>query len=96
MKKLLIILFSLLLMPACVHRPTVVVRSLLEEAEGMMHTCPDTAYFLLQEMGATMDLGTKADSAYQPEFGIRNNVLKVVILIIFSTFMVEKQKLIKL
>ena len=64
MRKLFPILFSLLLMSACVHRPTVVVRSLLEEAEGMMHTCPDTAYFLLQEMGATMDLGTKADSAY--------------------------------
>ena len=64
MRKLFVILFSLLLMSACVHRPTVVVRSLLEEAEGMMNTCPDTAYFLLQEMGATMDLGTKADSAY--------------------------------
>lgn len=63
-RKLLPILFSLLLMPACVHRPTVDVRSLLEEAEGMMRTCPDTAYFLLREMGATMDLETEEDSAY--------------------------------
>ena len=64
MRQLLPILFSLLLVPACVHRPAVEVRSLLEEAEGMMRTCPDTAYFLLQKMGTTMDLGTKADSAY--------------------------------
>ena len=63
-RKLLPILFILLLMPACVHRPTVEVRSLLEEAEGMMRTCPDTAYFLLQEMGTTMDLETEEDSAY--------------------------------
>ena len=78
MRKLLVILFSLLLMPACVHRPTGEVRSLLEEAEGMMHTCPDTAYFLLQEMGATMDLGTKADSAYHGlllmEARVKNNL----------------------
>lgn len=64
MRRLFPILFSLLLMPACVHRPMVEVRSLLEEAEGMMHTSPDTAYFLLLEMGTTMDLGTEADSAY--------------------------------
>ena len=64
MRRLFPILFSLLLMPACVHRPMVEVRSLLKEAEGMMHTSPDTAYFLLLEMGTTMDLGTEADSAY--------------------------------
>lgn len=64
MRKLLPILFILLLMPACVHRPTVEVRSLLEEAEGMIRTSPDTAYFLLREMGATMDLETEEDSAY--------------------------------
>ena len=64
MRKLLPIFFSLLLMPACVHRPTVEVRSLLEEAEGMIRTSPDTAYFLLREMGATMDLETEEDSAY--------------------------------
>ena len=64
MRKLLPFLFCLLLMPACVHRPTVDVRSLLEEAEGMIRTSPDTAYFLLREMGATMDLETEEDSAY--------------------------------
>ena len=63
-RKLLPILFILLLMPACVHRPMVEVRSLLEEAEGMIRTSPDTAYFLLREMGATMDLETEEDSAY--------------------------------
>lgn len=63
-RKLLPILFSLLLMPACVHRPTVEVRSLLKEAEGMIRTSPDTAYFLLREMGGTMDLETEEDSAY--------------------------------
>ena len=51
-------------MPACVHRPTSAVRSLMEEAEGMMRTCPDTAYFLLREMGASMDLASEADRAY--------------------------------
>lgn len=78
MRKLLPILFSLLLMSACVHRPTVDVRSLLEEAEGMMRTCPDTAYFLLQEMGTTMDLETEADSAYHGlllmEARVKNNL----------------------
>ena len=64
MRILLAVLFSLLLMPSCVHRPTVEVRSLLEEAEAMLRTCPDTAYFLLREMETTMDLETKADSAY--------------------------------
>lgn len=51
-------------MSACVHRPTSEVRSLMEEAEGMMRTCPDTAYFLLREIGASMDLGSDADKAY--------------------------------
>lgn len=64
MRKLLPFLFCLLLMPACVHRPTVEVRSLLKEAEGMIRTSPDTAYFLLREMGGTMDLETEEDSAY--------------------------------
>ena len=64
MRKSLVILFSLLLMSACVHRPTSAVRSLMEEAEGMMRTCPDTAYFLLREMGASMDLSSDADRAY--------------------------------
>lgn len=77
-RKLLPILFSLLLMSACVHRPTVDVRSMLEEAEGMMRTCPDTAYFLLQEMGTTMDLETEADSAYHGlllmEARVKNNL----------------------
>ena len=63
MCKLLYILFSLLLMSACVHRPTSALRSLMEEAEGMIHTCPDTAYFLLREMGASMDLDSDADRA---------------------------------
>ena len=64
MRKLLPFLFCLLLMTACVHQSKNGVRSLLKEAEGMIRTSPDTAYFLLREMGATMDLGTKADSAY--------------------------------
>ena len=37
---------------------------MLKEAEGMIRTSPDTAYFLLREMEASMDLQTKADSAY--------------------------------
>lgn len=64
MRKLLYILIAVLLMPACVHQSKNGVRSLLEEAEGMMRTCPDTAYFLLREIGTTMDLETEADSAY--------------------------------
>lgn len=64
MRKLLPFLFCLLLMPACVHQPKNGVRSLLKEAEGMIRTSPDTAYFLLREMGATMDLETEEDSAY--------------------------------
>ena len=64
MRKLLFILLAVLLLPCCMHQPENGVRSLLKEAEGMIYTCPDTAYFLLQEMEATMDLGTEADSAY--------------------------------
>lgn len=64
MRKLLSFLFCLLLLPCCMHQPQNGVRSLLKEAEGMMRTCPDTAYFLLREMGTTMDLKTEADSAY--------------------------------
>lgn len=64
MRKLLSFLFCLLLLPCCMHQPQNGVRSLLKEAEGMMRTCPDTAYFLLREMGATMDLETEEDSAY--------------------------------
>ena len=64
MRKLLYILIAVLLMPACVHQSKNGVRSLLKEAEGMIRTSPDTAYFLLREMGATMDLETEADSAY--------------------------------
>ena len=64
MRKLLYILIAVLLMPACVHQSKNGVRSLLEEAEGMMRTCPDTAYFLLREMETTMDWETEADSAY--------------------------------
>ena len=64
MRKLLFILLAVLLMPCCMHQPKNGVRPLLEEAERMLHTCPDTAYFLLREMGATMYLKTEADSAY--------------------------------
>ena len=64
MRKLLYILIAVLLLPCCVHQPKNGIRLLLEEAEGMMRTCPDTAYFLLREIGATMDLETEADSAY--------------------------------
>ena len=64
MRKLLYILIAVLLLPCCVHQPKNGVRLLLEEAEGMMRTCPDTAYFLLREIGATIDLETEADSAY--------------------------------
>ena len=64
MRKLLYILIAVLLMPACVHQSKNGVRLLLEEAEGMMRTCPDTAYFLLREIGTTMDWETEADSAY--------------------------------
>ena len=64
MRKLLFILLAVLLLPCCVHQPQNGVRSLLKEAERMMRTSPDTAYFLLREMGATMYLKTEADSAY--------------------------------
>ena len=64
MRKLLFILLAVLLLPCCVHQPQNGVRSLLKEAERMVRTSPDTAYFLLREMGATMDLQTQADSAY--------------------------------
>lgn len=64
MRNLLFILLTVLLLPCCVHQPQNGVRSLLKEAERMMRTCPDTAYFLLREMGATMDLETEVDSAY--------------------------------
>ena len=64
MRKLLYILLAVLLLPCCVHQPQNGVRSLLKEAERMMRTSPDTAYFLLREMGATMYLKTEADSAY--------------------------------
>ena len=64
MRKLLYILIAVLLLPCCVHQPKNGVRLLLEEAEGMMRTCPDTAYFLLREMETTMDWETEADSAY--------------------------------
>ena len=64
MRKLLYILLAVLLLPCCVHQPQNGVRSLLKEAEAMLRTCPDTAYFLLREMETTMDLETKADSAY--------------------------------
>lgn len=78
MRKLLYILLAVLLMPCCVHQPKNGVRLLLEEAEGMMRTCPDTAYFLLREMGATMDLETEADSAYHGlllmEARVKNNL----------------------
>ena len=64
MRKLLFILLAVLLLPCCVHQPQNGVRSLLKEAEGMIRTSPDTAYFLLREMETTMDLETEADSAY--------------------------------
>ena len=64
MRKLLFILLAILLLPCCVHQPQNGVRSLLKEAEGMIRTSPDTAYFLLREMETTMDLETEADSAY--------------------------------
>ena len=64
MRKLLFILLAVLLMPCCMHQPKNGVRPLLEEAERMLHTCPDTAYFLLREIGVTMDWETEADSAY--------------------------------
>ena len=64
MRKFLFILLAVLLLPCCMHQPQNGVRSLLKEAEGMIYTCPDTAYFLLREMEATMDLGAEADSAY--------------------------------
>ena len=63
MRKLLPILFCLLL-PCCMHQQQNGARSLLKEAEGMIRISPDTAYFLLREMGTTMDLKTEADSAY--------------------------------
>ena len=64
MRKLLFLLLVVLLLPCCVHQPQNGVRSLLKEAERMIRTSPDTAYFLLREMGATMNLETQADSAY--------------------------------
>ena len=64
MRKLLFILLAIRLLPCCVHQPQNGVRSLLKEAEGMIRTSPDTAYFLLREMETTMDLETEADSAY--------------------------------
>ena len=64
MRKLFFILIVVWVLPCCVHQPKIGVRSLLEEAEAMLRTCPDTAYFLLREMETTMDLETKADSAY--------------------------------
>ena len=64
MRKLLFILLAVLLMPCCMYQPKNGVRPLLEEAERMLHTCPDTAYFLLREIGVTMDWETEADSAY--------------------------------
>ena len=64
MRKLLLLLIAVLLLPCCVHQPQNGVRSLLKEAEMMIRTSPDTAYFLLREMETTMDLETEADSAY--------------------------------
>ena len=64
MRKLLLLLIAVLLLPCCVHQPQNGVRSLLKEAERMIRTSPDTAYFLLREMETTMDLETEADSAY--------------------------------
>ena len=61
MRKLLLLLIAVLLLPCCVHQPQNGIRSLLKEAERMIRTSPDTAYFLLREMGATMYLKTKAD-----------------------------------
>lgn len=64
MRHALFILITVLLLPCCMHKPQNGVRSLLEEAEGMIRTSPDTAYFLLREMESTMNLKTEADSAY--------------------------------
>ena len=64
MRNVLFILIAVLLLPCCVHQSQNGVRPLLKEAERMIRTSPDTAYFLLREMEASMDLQTKADSAY--------------------------------
>ena len=64
MRNVLFILIAVLLLPCCVHQSQNGVRLLLKEAEGMIRTSPDTAYFLLREMETTMDLQTEADSAY--------------------------------
>lgn len=64
MRKALYILLSLLLAAsACTHRPEPTLRSLLQEVEGMVHTAPDTAYYLLQNALAGQTL-TEEDSTY--------------------------------
>lgn len=64
MKRAVYILISLLLATsACTFKPDAAAHFSLQEVEGMIHTAPDKAYYLLQNVLAG-SLKTEADSAY--------------------------------
>ena len=64
MRKILFTFIALLMeVTSCMERPEATVRHLLRQAEGMMHTAPDTALYFLQSL-KEISVATDADSMY--------------------------------
>lgn len=65
MRKFLFIFITLfMLVSSCINRPEETMHRLLKQAERMLHTAPDTAYYLLQRL-ADYPTATEEDSTYR-------------------------------
>ena len=64
MRKALYLFISLLLaVTSCIERPEVTMHYLLKQAEGMVRTAPDTAFYFLQSLKGT-SIATGDDSVF--------------------------------
>ena len=64
MRKALYLFISLLLaVTSCIERPEVTMHYLLKQAEGMVRTTPDTAFYFLQSLKGT-SIATGDDSVF--------------------------------
>ena len=64
MRKILFTFMALLMaVTSCMERPEATMRHLLRQAEGMMHTAPDTALYFLQSL-KEISVATDADSVH--------------------------------
>ena len=64
MRKVLYLFISLLLaVTSCIERPEVTMHYLLKQAEGMVRTAPDTAFYFLQSLKET-SIATGDDSVF--------------------------------